>query len=235
MQQLGDAVPGPQQVSPSVGSQYMLGLGPQLPTQVPAAQLAPTAQGAPQLPQFAGSVWVFTHVKTPFTVQQVSPAAQVTPPQVTPALQVPAVQLSPAAQAWPQDPQLLLSVRVSAHVPPQHACPAASHGTPPQVQAPATQVSPAAQACPHDPQFSGSFEVSRHVETPFAVQQSYPAGQPAISQSVHLPFTQLPDGQSFPHSPQFAGSFEVSRHVPPQQVGAPAGQAFPHSPQFLES
>jgi hypothetical protein len=170
-------------------------------------------------------------------------------------LQDPASHVAPIGQVFPQPPQLLRSVWVFTQVPPQQACPGASHGTPPQVQVPftqvspaaqvtppqpplqvpATQVSPAAQAWPQDPQFAGSFEVSSHVETPFAVQQSYPPGHPANSQSVHFLFTQLPDGQTFPQSPQFAGSVEVSRHVPPQQSGSSSGQTLLHLPQLSES
>jgi hypothetical protein len=105
----------------------------------------------------------------------------------------------------------------------------------PPLQVPFSQVSPGWQAWPQIPQLLESTSRLTHVETPFAVQQSYPAGQPANSQSVQCPFTQLTDGQTFPQPPQFAGSVEVSRHVPPQQVGAPAGQTLPHLLQLFES
>jgi len=103
------------------------------------------------------------------------------------------------------------------------------------MHSPDEQVSSAPQACPHSPQFAASFEVSTHVDVPFAVQQSYPDGQPANSLQVQCPFTQLPDGQGTPQSPQFAASLEVSTHALSQQVGVPAGQTFPQKPQLLSS
>jgi hypothetical protein len=83
-----------------------------------------------------------------------------------PHVHAPATHVWPTAQEFPQAPQLLVSVCVSAHTAPQTMPP------PGQMQADAWHVVPWAQTVPQAPQLAGSVAVLRHCP----LQSDVPAG-----------------------------------------------------------
>jgi hypothetical protein len=80
-------------------------------------------------------------------------------PQLLPLVvqQLPLVQKEPLGHMWPQVPQLLESVLVLMHIPPQQLCPL-GHApvVVPQVHCPLTQVSPGEHVMLHPPQLAVS-------------------------------------------------------------------------------
>lgn len=117
---------------------------------VPPEQTSPSLQGAPQPPQFNGSVIVSVQAFVPPPIGH----DVVLPGQA----QVLAVHVSPAAQRLPHMPQLRGSVVRSAHVPKPHITPGAG-----QVQAPLMHVPPVPQRRPQPPQLLASVETSTQV------------------------------------------------------------------------
>jgi hypothetical protein len=92
-----------------------------------ATHLSPVGQGIPQPPQFSGSLFVSVHP----TEQQVSPPVQAGSPwQLLPGTQRLSTQDSPGAHGWPQLPQFLGSLEVSAQPVAQHWAGAVQAGTP---------------------------------------------------------------------------------------------------------
>jgi len=80
----------------------------------PPVQICPCPHALPQLPQFAASVWRFTHAAS----QAVSGAAQPVPEHV------PAAHVCPWPQAVPHPPQFASSVCTFTQTPPHGVVPA---------------------------------------------------------------------------------------------------------------
>jgi hypothetical protein len=107
--------------------------------QPPLAQVGdPLGQASAQLPQFCGSVMVFTHVPA----QSVVPVAQP---------QLPSMHALPAPHAVPQPPQFCGSDLMSRQAPLQ----AISGGAHEPAHWPTEQTWPAAHIVPQPPQFCG--------------------------------------------------------------------------------
>jgi hypothetical protein len=142
-------------------------------------------QTMPQPPQLAGSFVRSEHCAPPMRpprglpLQRTWGGAQV---------QVPFTQLSPVAQAFPQEPQLLVSVWVLVQVPPQFC----SGDEQVALQLPLTQYCPFPHVLPHDPQLLASVCVL--VQLP--PQLVSPATQPQTE------FSQTPLAQKLPQLPQ---------------------------------
>jgi hypothetical protein len=190
-------------------------------------------QSLPQLPQFEVSVVLSVQVLAQHALagQTVPQALQLFGSEVS-STQVPPQQACVAVQAFPQDPQFLLSVAPSTHLLVQH------NGV---VNAGVCIV----QSVPHIPQLLMSVVVLVHVPV---------MGGHCTCGAVHIvPHTPLeqvwPMVHAWPHEPQLRLSVWVLAqavphwvwpvgqgvlHVPVLQV-APLGQAFPHAPQFCES
>lgn len=88
-------------------------------THAPVTHRAPPVHAAPQVPQFAASVWRFTHAPLQFVV----PVPQV-------EAHAPLVHTLNAPHAVPQVPQFALSVCVFTHTPLQRVVPAGHAHTP---------------------------------------------------------------------------------------------------------
>ena len=214
------------------------------PQHVPRTQL-PAPQEWPQVPQFAGLVWVSTQVPLqlvwpvgqhlPLEQVLVPPQTVVQVPQCEPSVwrftqvllqfvnpvvqQMPVEQVVPAPQTFPQEPQLFGSVVSSTHA----VGVTTGHLSPAQWQALDEQVSPGKQGWPQPPQFATSVLVSTQ-SVGFTVGHSSGkvAGQPQLPAvqtsrvSVHAVSQPL----------QCAGSVRRStqRGFPPQSVatGVPA-------------
>ncbi len=113
--------------------------------QTPAAQVPPSAQAVPQVPQSVALVCRFSQP----SVHMLVPVGQP---------HTPAVHAAPAAHLLPHAPQFAGSVSVVVHTAPHRL------GSPTgQLQAPAAQVAPTAQAVPHAPQLLLSVCVFVHV------------------------------------------------------------------------
>jgi hypothetical protein len=151
-------------------------------SQFPPAQIKPSAQALPHVPQFFGSAWRLRHdplqlvrppphwvVHTPLLHTWFSPQptlqephrlglddkfAQVPVQSVSPAghWQLPA-QTLPPVQAMPQAPQWEESVAMSTHTPPQSVFPCGHWQVP-------LQILPPVHAVPQIPQLAGSVAVS---------------------------------------------------------------------------
>jgi hypothetical protein len=204
-------------------------------TQVPAAHESPVAQALPQLPQFIGSVLVFTHALphwvsggwhfggvTHIELWQTCPMAQQAPLQSTwPDGQL-FTQLPPEhdwfwAQVRLQAPQLDESELRLTQRPLQFVRPVRQ----PLMQLPWLQKVPAPQTLPQLPQLLSSFEGSMQA----LLQKSCPVGQ------AQLPLLQIsPVPQTLPQEPQFCGSVLVSTQALEQLVsplGHPDWQSDP--------
>jgi hypothetical protein len=94
-------------------------------------------------------------------LQQVWPAAHITPPHV----HCPLVQVAPLPQAMPHPPQLLMSESVNLHPTPGQQVWPVAHGAPDgkQPQCPPTQMLVESHLVPQPPQLSLSAVVSVHV------------------------------------------------------------------------
>jgi hypothetical protein len=188
------------------------------------------AQAVPQAPQFC---WFCARLKQP-------PSQAVSP---WPHAHVPSTQMPPGWHCWPQPPQLVGSVRLSTHEPPQSRMPPPS-GEPPSAPAQkaaqllAEQTSPVGQALPQEPQ-SLTSEV-RSTQTPEQAVRP-------VSQTQRLAWQSSPLKQALPQAPQLSASVWVlvqsALHAvcPEGQAQAPAahlcpaGQVAPQLPQFFGS
>jgi hypothetical protein len=99
-----------------------------------------------------------------FDVFQAKPAAFV---EMQAPEQLPPVQVWPAEQAWPQEPQLFMSLAKVAHVPPAHCVSPAGQLA---VQLPPLQTSVAEQAIAQLPQWllSEATQTLLHARSPAA-------------------------------------------------------------------
>jgi hypothetical protein len=168
---------------------------------VPLVHGAPVGQAVPQPPQFLAFVERSVHVEIiiplgPMPVHSVKLAAQ-------PATHAPPEHVVPGAQRLPHDPQLSLSLCVSAQAEPHCERPA------PQVHAPLAQLAPTGHCVAQAPQLSGSLVVSTHAPpqaTSGDVQLTphTPALQSGAPASLE---------QTFPQAPQLSGSLWVRVHV----------------------
>lgn len=124
----------------------------------------------------------------------------------------------------PHEPQSLVLLVVSTHVPEQSVSPAGQ----PLTQAPAEQVGvpeSAAQTCPHEPQLFLSVcsltHAPLHREYPLLhVKPQVPAEQVGEALATF--------GQACPQLPQFCVSVDTVTHVPPQDA-CPPGQPETHT------
>lgn len=162
--------------------------------------------------------------------RQIAPLLPPLPEPLKPDAQVVAVhtheppeQVAAPGHTTPQPPQLLRSLRMSAHAVPQHAVPGRQVGPPPQpmskMHRPDTQRCPAPHTTPHPPQFAGSTSVRAQRST----QQLAPAGHagPPPQPPSQRPIAHIcPAPHATPHPPQLVGSLVVNtqrslQHVPP--------------------
>ncbi len=182
---------------------------------------------SPHSPQFSGSL--VTSVQEPS--HAVCPGSHAVCPMHWPPMH------AAPPQSFPQEPQLLESLSVSVHPPPQHdgevpVVHAVPHA-PQLLMSVAMSVQPSApqqpgvskpscvQSFPHAPQLRTSLVVSEHED----------------EQHDCIPM------HAFPHVPQFFASDDVSSHVPLQQSGTTrlsiVVQSFPiaelQPPQFETS
>jgi hypothetical protein len=207
--------------------------------QWPAVQLAvPAGQACPQAPQLARSVCVFT---------QLAPHSVVGGGQV-PGAHCPALHTCPATHTCPQASQLLPSVLVLTHVPPQVVKPLLQLATPqtPVVQL-AVPLAGGGQAWPQLPRLVTS--LLRLTQAP--LQSVVPCAQLPVVQTPLWQAGAWPGGavQTVPQPPQWKGSMAVCTQAwpqavkagaqavaqePPEQKGAAAGQRWPQAPQLEE-
>lgn len=136
--------------------------------------------------------------------------------------QVPPQQASPLAQARPQAPQLLPSVRGLTHASPHSISPLR------QVHDPSTQILPPAQALPQAPQWSAS--VLKVRQTPS--QHRWPAPHWAVLPHMQLLPVQRSErwkSQTAPHAPQLKKSLPLRFWQRPEQQVNPVRQGVPLS------
>jgi hypothetical protein len=172
----------------------------------------------PQPPQFRLSVWVSTHAVNPNVVQDVSPFLH--------ELHFPSTQLSmPAGQRFPQALQLLESVCVLVHVPPQFVSPVE------QTHFPFVHVPPPPHEALQLPQLALSVCRSTQ-ELPLHRLSGGP--ESVLQSTAHLPLAQTgvpPSTVHFvPQAPQLFGSLRIAVHAPPLHSASAAGQA--HRPAW---
>lgn len=205
--------------------------------QIPPLQISLPVHACPQLPQFARSLPVVTHVP----LQSVVPGGHDIARHVAP------MQTCPKAQTVPHAPQFAESVLSATHAavaPVPHMVVPAGHE-----HAPALQSAPATQALPHDPQFARSVaSVTSQLSLPAPLQSAVPAAQV----DTHALLVQVSVARhAFPQAPQFAASLAKFTHDPVEPVphgdvpaghaqlplahDCPPGQTFPHEPQLLLS
>jgi hypothetical protein len=222
-------------------------------THPPWEQESPTAQVAPQPPQFLGSVAVLTQVlphwvsggwhiggvthcwfwQTWPEVQQ-EPLQRISPEGQT-SVQVPDWQFWFAPQVRLQPPQLELLELVSTQTPLQFVNPAAH----PEMQLPWLQKVPVPQTLPQLPQLELSDDGSVHA----LPQNNWPVGQAQFP-----PLQSSPVPHAWAHDPQFWGSvwrftqaFEQLVSLLPQfdwqsdplHTGVGLLQAWPQLPQLF--
>jgi len=131
------------------------------------------------------------------------------------------VQAWPAAQAWPQVPQFLESVRVlvqTAAVPVPQTCFGELH-----TQAEAVHTSPGMQTIPQPPQLAALVAVSKQV--PVAGSPGQSATVAGVVAHTHPAAWQVPCPQPCPQVPQFEGSVCLFTHWMAQVSGRVTGQA----------
>jgi hypothetical protein len=207
----------------------------------PPQHVAPAPHLAPQAPQLLGSVVVLVHT-VPLTAGQEGAAPDQPGRRALPwqhddggehgvmGVQVPLLQVLPPGHTLPQAPQLLASLVVFLHTPPQH-------------------VAPAPHLAPQAPQLLGSVVVLVHTVPLTAGQEGAAPDQPGRRalpwqhddggehgvMGVQVPLLQvLPPGHTLPQAPQLLASLVVFLHTPPQHV-APAPHLVPQAPQLLGS
>jgi hypothetical protein len=143
-----------------------------------------------------------------------------------PGMQAPPAQTSVAPQAWPQLPQLFLSLCVLTQALPQAVNPASQE----LPQAPFWQVAVpfagAVQALPQAPQSAGSDLRSMHA-LPHLLKPA--AHDKPHDPALHVGVAWAAAGHTFPQVPQLPVSVWVTTHEPLQLV-VPEGQVVPHVP-----